>query len=64
MRLASRLLLYEAPGKRRWAATGEPSMRDDAKHDLRDEIVDIAVVASILLVVTLFALVAVRFALS
>lgn len=39
-------------------------MRYQAKHDLRDEIVDVAVGAAILLVFTFFALVAVRFTLS
>lgn len=39
-------------------------MSHEAKHDLREDAVDVAVVAAILLVITSFAVAAVRFALS
>ncbi len=41
-----------------------PPMSHEAKHDLREDAVDAAVVATILLVITSIAVAAVRFALS
>jgi len=39
-------------------------MSYDAKHGLRDDIVDVAITAVILVVISLFAITAVRFVLS
>jgi hypothetical protein len=63
MAVANRSGSTGAPnGDRRSAGGG--NMKYQARHDLRDEVVDVAVGAAILLVFTFFALVAVRFTLS
>ena len=46
------------------ASIGVPMMNHEAKHDLREDALDAAVVAAILLVITSVAVAAVRFALS